>query len=268
MTVIHPDTPTMARNRFCVAQMAVAIGIILVATGCAKYNNNRNPAISDLVLNGETMPEVNSISVPMPEELPFVAPQRAEASSLWGSNTRSFFGDNRAKEVGDILTVVIDIDDRAQLKNDSERSRAETQKLADPKFFGYGTQIAGVLPGVSSADLPSGGDIVDLGSSSDYAGQGSIKRNESIQLRVAAIVIQTLPNDNFVIAGRQEVKVNSELRELRIAGIVRPVDVSLGNTVSYDKIAEARISYGGRGQISAVQQPRYGQDALEVILPY
>ena len=105
-------------------------------------------------------------------------------------------------------------------------------------------------------------------SSSEASGQGTIKRNESIQLRVAALIIQLLPNGNFVIAGRQEVKVNAELRELRIAGIIRSMDLSLNNTISYEKVAEARIAYGGRGQLSVVQQPRYGQDFLEIILPY
>lgn len=267
MTAIQPETPNTHR-RFGAVPFIVVLATFAILAGCTKYNDNRNPSTSELVLNSETIPEINTISVPMPEVVPFVAPQRAEASSLWGNDTRSFFGDNRAKEVGDILTVVIDINDRAQLKNASERSRRGTQTVADPKFLGYGTQIAAILPGVSPADLPAGGDIIDLGSTSGAAGEGSIKRNETIELRVAAIIIKTLPNNNFVIAGRQEVKVNSELRELRIAGIVRPVDVSLGNTISYDKIAEARISYGGRGQISAVQQPRYGQDALEVILPY
>jgi flagellar L-ring protein FlgH len=267
LTAIHPEMPAV-RRRLGAAPLMVLLATFAILEGCTKYNDIRDPATSELVLNSETIPEVNTISVPMPETVPFVAPQRAEASSLWGSNTRSFFGDNRAQEVGDILTVVIDINDRAQLKNASKRSRSGSQTVADPKILGYGTQIAGILPGVSRADLPTGGDIIDLGSTSGAAGEGSIKRNETIELRVAAIIIKTLPNDNFVIAGRQEVKVNSELRELRIAGIVRPVDVSLGNTISYDKIAEARISYGGRGQISAVQQPRYGQDALEVILPY
>jgi flagellar L-ring protein FlgH len=268
LTAIHSDTRSGGHRRLHAAQLAIALGILAFTAGCANYSDIRNPTTSQMVLNGETMPEINTISVPMPEKIPYVAPQRAEASSLWGSNTRSFFGDNRAQEVGDILTVVINIDDKAQLKNASERSRSGTQTVADPEFLGYGSQIAGVLPGVLNSDLPTNGNIIDLGSSSGTAGEGSIKRNESIQLRVAAIIIQTLPNDNFVIAGRQEVKVNAELRELRIAGIVRPVDVSLGNTISYDKIAEARISYGGRGQISAVQQPRYGEDALEVILPY
>lgn len=245
----------------------VVIAAPLVLAACAQFKENRNPEISPLVIDRQSVPEVARISIPMPDEVPFVAPKRAEASGLWNTSTRSFFGDNRAQTVGDILTVIIDIEDEADLSNESERSRSATQTAGRPTFFGYGGKIDRILPGISESDLPTG-DIVDLGSSSGSSGEGSIRRNETIRLRVAATIIEALPNENLVIAGRQEVKVNNELRELRIAGVVRPVDISLRNTISYDKIAEARVAYGGRGQISAVQQPRYGQDALEVILPY
>lgn len=243
--------------------ISTAAAFLLLGAGCTQFNDIHNPTTSPLELGSESIPELNSVSVPMPERAPFVAPQRAEAAGLWGNGTRSFFDDKRAQAVGDILTVVIDIDDEAQLRNASERSRSSTQVAADPTLLGYD-----VLAGVQAVGATSPGDVVNLDSSSDATGNGSIKRNESIQLRVAAMIVQTLPNGNLVIAGRQEVKVNSELRELRIAGIARPEDVSLRNTVKYDKIAEARITYGGRGQISAIQRPRYGHDALEVILPY
>ncbi len=246
---------------------AAMIGSVVVLAGCQQFNDIRDPQTSDLVLNAASVPEVARISIPMPESAPFVHPKRAEASGLWSTSTRSFFGDNRAQQVGDILTVIIDIEDEADLSNETARSRTATQTASSPTFFGYGGMIDKILPGVDEDDLPDG-DIVDLGSTSGASGEGTISREETISLRVAATIIETLPNENFVIAGRQEVKVNNELRELRIAGVVRPVDISLRNTISYDKIAEARVAYGGRGQISAVQQPRYGQDALEIILPY
>lgn len=223
--------------------------------GCEKFEDIRNPQTSPLVIDETSVPEVARVSIPMPEVAPSLPPQRAEASGLWNKSTRSFFGDNRAQRVGDILTVIIDIQDKADLSNESERSRSASQSAERPTFFGLET------------DLPAG-DLIDLGSRSVNSGEGSIKRNETIRLRVAATIVETLPNENFVIAGRQEIRVNNELRELRIAGVVRPVDISLRNTISYDKIAEARVSYGGKGQISAIQQPRYGYDALEVILPY
>lgn len=246
-----------------------AVFAIVTLAGCVDdYRDRRDPGFTDMVMNENTMPEVNRISIPMPEPKPAYKPKRAEASSLWRPNTSSFFGDQRAQSVGDIMTVVIDINDRANLQNASERTRSGNQDVANPVFLGYGGKIDRILPGIDADDLPTGGNIVELGSSSGSKGEGSIQRNESIKLRVAALIIRELPNGNFVIAGRQEVKVNQELRELRVAGVVRPEDVSAGNTVPYDKIAEARIAYGGRGQLSAVQQPRYGEDFLDIILPY
>lgn len=262
----------MIRNRNTARPLprlgVVAAAALLSLSACSEYTKHRDPKLSDVVLDSETLPEVNRISVPMPDAEPMLPPKRAEASGLWGKNTRSFFGDRRAQAVGDLLTVVINIDDEAQLKNASERSRTNGTSISKPTFFGYGTQIEKILPGVDKNDLPSGDNIIDLESSASSAGEGTIKRNESIQLRVAAMIVKELPNGNFVIGGRQEVKVNYELRELRVAGVIRPVDINIDNTISYDQIAEARIAYGGRGQLSRVQQPRYGEDMLDVVLPY
>lgn len=245
----------------------IALMACIAVAGCTqKYKEHRNPQFSEM--DPQLVPEVNRVSVPLPPSEPNRRPKRAEASSLWSKGTSSFFDDQRAQAVGDILTVVINIKDDAQLKNQSDRSRSSSQNLDDPGFFGYGGKIDKVLPGISAADLPTGGSIVDLGNTSSSSGAGTIKRNESINLRVAALIIKELPNGNFVIAGRQEVKVNQELRELRVAGIIRPEDINTANTVPYDKIAEARIAYGGRGQLTVVQQPRYGEDFLDVILPY
>lgn len=237
-------------------RLAVILALpVLVLMGCTELEENRNPTVSNLVLDPSTMNEVNRISVPMPMVEPQPAPKRAERASLWSADTASFFTDRRAAKVGDLVTVMIEIDDRAQLKNSTDRSRDATQNVSDPDILNF--DIA-----------TDSGKVLGLESSSTATGEGSIKRNESISLRVAALIIQVLPNQNFVIAGRQEVKVNSELRELRIAGIIRGSDINVNNTIDYDKVAEARISYGGRGQLSAVQNARIGQDILEIVLPY
>jgi len=245
------------------------LSVVLLA-GCSLEQRlaNRDPQTSNLVVDGATIPEINQIKVPLPPAIRAPALKRADAASLWRMSARKLFSDQRAEKVGDILSIVIDINDKAQLANASERSRTGSEKTGSPTFFGYGGQIQKALPGINANDLPAGGQIVDLGSTSANAGKGSIKRNETIQLKVAAMLIQRLPNGNFVVAGRQEVKVNSELRELRVAGIIRPEDITSANTITYDKIAEARITYGGRGQISQVQSPRYGANFLDIILPY
>ncbi|PYE84369.1 flagellar basal body L-ring protein FlgH [Pseudoroseicyclus aestuarii] len=246
------------------------IALVMAAgtlAGCASPAFNRDPSLSNLDLTPETVPEAAMIQVPMPDPEPVRIPQRAEAASLWETGSSGFFGDQRASRVGDILTIVIDIDDGASLRNATARSRQGGAGLELGSLFGYGSQIDRVLPGVGPEDLPSG-NLVDLDASLTTGGLGTINRDEEINLRIAALVVRKLPNDNLVIAGRQEVKVNGELRELRVAGIIRPQDIWMDNTIAYDKIAEARIAYGGRGELSRQVTRGYGEDALDVILPF
>lgn len=200
-------------------------------------------------------------SNPMPED---VAPDGpGDASSLWTAGRSSLFGDRRATRRGDILTVVIEIDDSAVIKNSTDRSRSGKETMGVPSLFGIPQVIDRVLPeGASSADA------VATNSASTYSGDGSVARNEKLMLRVAATVVEELPNGVLRIEGQQEVRVNFELRELLVTGYVRPVDISRQNEITYDKIAGAQISYGGRGQITDVQQPRYGQQVADVLLPF
>lgn len=187
----------------------------------------------------------------------------ADASSLWTASRASLLGDRRAGNRGDILTVVIEIDDRAEISNSSDRSRTGSQSMGVPSLLGIPQRLDTMLPeGATMAEA------VDTNSSSTFAGDGSVSRTEKLTLRVAATVVEELPNGVLRIEGQQEVRVNFELRELIVTGYVRPADISRLNEVTYDKIAGARISYGGRGQISDVQQPRYGQQITDIILPF
>jgi flagellar L-ring protein precursor FlgH len=172
-------------------------------------------------------------------------------------------GDRRAIQQGDILTVVIEIDEEAEISNATDRSRSGSESLGIPSLFG--------LPQRIDRDLPEGaslGDAVSISSSSSSSGDGSVRRNEKLTLRVAATIVDVLPNGVLAISGSQELRVNFEMRELLVSGYVRPGDISRQNEITYDKIASARVSYGGRGQITDVQQPRIGQQVLDVILPY
>ncbi|WP_127900748.1 flagellar basal body L-ring protein FlgH [Solirhodobacter olei] len=257
-------------NRAPLLRSAALAGLaaVVALAGCAQIRDARNPQMEGMDLNAKTMPETANVQVPMPPPQARHRPVRAEAASLWQNGSRGFFGDQRASKVGDLLTVDIDIADNAKLSNESKRSRSGSQQLGNPTFFGYGKKLYKLLPGIGKNDYPTGSNAVDLGSNSSYDGSGSIARGETINLKVAAMVIRKLPNGEMVIAGRQEVKVNQELRELRVAGIIRPSDITTDNTIPYQKIAEARITYGGKGQISSVQEAPYGQDFLNVVLPY
>ncbi|KIC18310.1 MULTISPECIES: flagellar basal body L-ring protein FlgH [unclassified Leisingera] len=186
-----------------------------------------------------------------------------DGSSLWSGSQQSLLGDRRAIKRGDILTVVIEIDEEAEISNDTQRSRSGSETLNMPQLLGLPQRLDRKLPeGASSADA------VELGSSSASGGKGSVKRSEKLELRVAATVVDVLPNGVLAISGTQELRVNFELRELLVTGYVRPQDISRQNEITYDKIASARVSYGGRGQITDVQQPRYGQQLLDVVLPF
>lgn len=183
--------------------------------------------------------------------------------SLWRSGSRAFFKDQRAAEIGDLLTVRVRITDSAKIDNSTQRNRASGESLGAEGFFGAEQQLSKVL-----ADGVKPDALVGLKSGSNSSGAGSVKRQEQLATDIAATVTQVLPNGNLVIEGRQEVRVNYEVRELLVGGIVRPEDIEAGNTIESAKIAQARISYGGRGQISDVQQPRYGQQLLDVVLPW
>lgn len=200
------------------------------------------------------------VTVPMP---PPEESRSAGANSLWREGSRGFFRDQRARRVGDLVTVRVTIDDRAALSNESARSRRNHDDVGLINLLGFETTLAGMLPGV--VDPTS---LVDAASDMSNLGRGNVRRQESIALDMAATIVQLLPNGNMVIDGRQEIRVNFEVREIGIAGIVRPEDITPANTISHDKIAELRVAYGGRGQITDVQQPRYGAQILDIILPY
>jgi flagellar L-ring protein precursor FlgH len=165
--------------------------------------------------------------------------------------------------VGDILTVVITIDDSATLANQTTQSRDGSNNAQASALLGYQKYANQVF-----TDGADPANLINTDSTSDQTGAGAVDRSEEVNLRVAAVVTQVLPNGNLVLKGRQQVRVNYELRELDVEGIIRPMDISTANEVPYDQIAEARIAYGGKGTLSDVQQPRYGQQVYDILFPF
>lgn len=243
----------------CIAALVLAAGLL---GGCNALNR-----LADVGSPPPLTPVNDPVQQPgyMPVSFPMPAPVKPEplANSMWRPGARAFFKDQRASEVGDILTVVIDIQDKGEISNATQRSRTATEDAAATRFFGYESQMSQLLP-----EELAPGNLVDLDSTTSNNGAGSVTRDEDIELKVAAVITQLLPNGNLVIAGRQEVRVNFEIRDLEVRGVIRPEDISSTNTVGYEKIAEARISYGGRGQITDVQQPRYGQQLYDIVFPF
>ncbi len=206
--------------------------------------------------NPTSRPGYKPVQMPMPE----VQPASYSPNSLWRNGSRAFFKDQRAHQVGDILTVTVNITDKANIANETQRSRTNTEDSGVTNFMGKNN-----LP-ILNSSLPTRLLTADATSSSD--GKGSVNRSEALTTLVAAVVTQVLPNGNLVVEGKQEIRVNFEIRELVVAGIVRPEDIQSDNTIDSSKIAQARIAYGGRGQITDIQQPRYGQQVFDVLLPF
>ncbi|MBA3326109.1 MAG: flagellar basal body L-ring protein FlgH [Rhodobacteraceae bacterium] len=195
--------------------------------------------------------------------VPPVQPARYsyQQASLWNNEPTNLLGDRRARNLGDLLTVLIEIDEEAEFRNSTARSRGGSESVEVTEFFGLGgDKRPRELEGLS-ADL-------ELGSDSQFRGNGSVRRNEKLTLSIAATVVDVLPNGHLVIQGDQEIRVNNELRDLQIVGIVQPEDISRYNVIAYDRIAGARISYGGRGQLTTAQQPRWGQQVVDRVLPF
>jgi flagellar L-ring protein FlgH len=228
-------------------------------SGCAAFDRLQNigqqPPLS-AVDNPTARPGYKPVQMPMPA----VQPASYNPNSLWRNGSRAFFKDQRAHQVGDILTVMVNITDKANIANETQRSRQDTEDSGITNFFGK------TKAPIINATVPTRILTADSTASSD--GKGSVNRQEALQTNVAAVVTQVLPNGNLVVEGKQEIRVNFEIRELIVAGIVRPEDIQSDNTIDSSKIAQARIAYGGRGQITDVQQPRYGQQVLDVVLPF
>ncbi|QJF52979.1 flagellar basal body L-ring protein FlgH [Roseobacter ponti] len=237
-----------------------AFGFCAIAVaGCARLDHIGKPPT---FTSATSTQEHNAMLSPgLPLRLDAAGP--TDQASLWSGARQSLLGDRRAIQRGDILTVVVEIDEEAEISNATDRSRSGSESLGIPGLFGLPQRIDERLPeGASTAEA------VSINSASSSSGDGSVKRNEKLTLRVAATVVDVLPNGVLSIAGSQELRVNFEMRELLVSGYVRPEDISRQNEITYDKIATARVSYGGRGQITDVQQPRLGQQVLDSVLPF
>ena len=243
-----------------IVKFTVLFAILSLAGGCSAVDRlsqiGEQPKLS-AIENPTAQPGYKPVQMPMPK--PEVASYNA--NSLWRNGSRAFFKDQRAARVGDLLTVMVNITDKANIANETQRSRTNSENSGVTSFFGINK-----IPGTNAAIPPGRMLTADSTSSSD--GKGSVNRQEALQTNVAAVVTQLLPNGNLVVEGKQEIRVNFEVRELVVAGIVRPEDIQSDNTIDSSKIAQARIAYGGRGQITDVQQARYGQQAFDILLPF
>ncbi len=252
--------------RICYEISVLLITTALITSGCSSAQFERLENVGKMPPLQKTDDPTASLdykpmSWPMPPTAKFQ--EVRTANSLWSVDSRSFFKDLRARSVGDIVLVTVDIQDKAELDNKTERSRNASENVPIPSIYGLQKKIKGVLPESTESD-----DLLNIESTTDTTGEGKIDREEKIQTQIAAVVVQVLPNGNMVIKGTQEIRVNFEVRQVTVEGVIRPQDISPDNTIRSSQVAEARISYGGRGHITDVQQPRIGQQVFDVLSPF
>jgi flagellar L-ring protein precursor FlgH len=250
----------MTRTNPLAIPAALSLSLMLGACGAADRlaNVGQAPALSPI-----EDPTATKGYKPVQMPMPAVEHASYAPNSLWRTGSRAFFKDQRARQIGDLVTVKVKVTDRAQLDNTTKRSRKNGEDFGAENIFGFENRLGAVLP--KGADASS---LLKLDSEGTSEGSGSVRRAEQLATNVAAVVTQTLPNGNLVIEGKQEIRVNFEVRELIVAGVIRPEDIESDNTIDSTKIAQARIAYGGRGQITDVQQPRYGQQVMDILLPF
>lgn len=243
-------------------KLTAALLIATALTGCNTLTRlgevNRGPQVSE-ISNPTAAKDYRPVSMPMPAP----EPQEANPNSLWRPGAKAFFKDERAKNVGDILTVTVSISDSASLANNTTREREDDENVDVTNLFG----LAGKFY-KNHLNRATQGSELTLSTDHDTKGDGSISRSETISLKFAAVITQVLPNGLLAFMGRQEVKVNAELRELQVTGLIRPEDIESDNTIAHEKIAEMRVAYGGRGTLSDLQQPRWGWQIMDILFPF
>ena len=231
---------------------------LLALSGCASVNEAvKGPEMSPMGYPAALIPQQQALLTAMPENQP------ASANSLWRSGARPFFNAQRARQLGDIVTVLVEIDDSAETSNATTGSRTDSYSAATPTFFGLESTLGKILPGQYDPSKALG-----TSSSASDAGSGTIKRAEKISVTVAAVVTGVLPNGNLIIQGSQEVRTDREVRDLTVTGIARPEDISSENTIKHTQLAEARISYGGHGDQSTMNTPPAAQAVIQKYSPF
>ncbi|MGH6671051.1 MAG: flagellar basal body L-ring protein FlgH [Xanthobacteraceae bacterium] len=247
-------------NRAVLLRCALLSTVAVLSTSCSTFDQlkhiGQTPPLSP-VQNPTTQPGYKPVQMPMPTPQPAIY----NPNSLWRNGSRAFFNDQRAHQVGDILTVKVNINDTAEFQDQTELTRSTSEDSQITNFLGANT-----IANPSKAILP--GSLLTTDGSTQMNGNGTINRQDQLVTNVAAVVTQVLPNGNMVIEGKQEIRLNSEMRELIIAGVVRPEDIQSDNTIELPKIAEARVAYGGKGTLTNIQTQPWGQQVTSIALPF
>lgn len=245
-----------------ILKVSLVVMLTMIMSGCGTWGKlsriGKEPEISEME-NKVVAREKNPMLMGGEESQEY-----AGSNSLWKKGSSGFFKDQRATKVGDIITVMVSAQDTALMENKTEQNRDNnSSSVGINAFGGYEGYLGKVMPsGVNPSKL------IDVTSNHDISGEGKVDRKEKINMTMAAVVTQVLGNGNLVIEGTQEIRVNRELRKLSVQGIIRRADIRSNNTIESTKIAELRVSYGGEGVVSDMQEPRYGRSFIDIISPF
>jgi flagellar L-ring protein precursor FlgH len=237
----------------------IAILLCFLITGCSLAEDLGGAITGPQLSETKNLEQDEAIETPLPLE---AFAEDHSPNSLWRKGATSFLQDQRASREGDILTVVVKVNDSANLQNNTKVQRTSTNSLAAPKLFGNETGLSDYIPEIDPTNLLS------TAAAPSHDGKGSAQRSENIQFEIAAMVIKRLPNGNLFVKGEQEMMVNKELRKILVSGIVAPADIEPGNIVNSRRLSQARIYYGGEGSIQGAQNAKWGTKLLEAITPF
>lgn len=184
------------------------------------------------------------------------------SGSIWQASSGSLTEDMKARRRGDILTIVITETASASKEAKTDTSRGSTVNAGIPNFMGL--EKVGLLKN-NIGDLSK---LISANVDSSYKGSGSTSRAENLKATMTARVVEVLPNGNMMIEGRRNIKVNNEDQEIVLEGVVRPRDIGADNVVNSIYIADAKISYFGRGIISDRQSPGWLMNIVDKVWPF
>lgn len=255
----HTGSKSINKSTSCLCSVVLLLALTSCGSQMEELANVGKPPVMEKVQSPMNKPDYEPVRWKQEDD----NEEKKYANSLWQPGASSFFKDKKARKVGDILTITVKVKDKAELKNETKRDRTSKDTASAPNIFGLEEKMLGIIPGI-----PNPSKLLDVSGVNSSEGKGEIKRDETIETNVAAMVTQILPNGNLVVHGDQEIRVNAELRKVTVDGIVRPEDISAGNSVQSEQIAEARISYGGKGTMSSLQQPRLGNQVIDILSPF
>lgn len=224
---------------------------VLTFTGCATL-----PMQED-----DPQPKVAEQIVVPPVPPPWMTEkvEEKQTGSLWTDTSSSLWKDVKACRVGDIVTITVS--EQSQASKQSSTQTGKTKDFSgDFKFVGL---TAGDKLVMDQGNFGYKGKF-----DNQFQGNGVTSKADSMSTYMTATVVQVLPNGNLLIRGSRWTKVNDELQQIVLEGVVRPNDINRKNEVLSQNIADAKIFFTGKGPVTAQQKPGWLLQFLDVVNPF